>query len=172
MKINIPAKAGLIASLLFVTQGCATLSLSSITETSNEEEATLKESPEARMYRALQTARESNSIVLQVEGSEKPLRVIPLPKDGKPVFMNDLLRQAGLIKRFSSLDITLFRSSGSVMDGVKMSVIFDRKAGRVKAGTDYALRPGDRVAVRHDNFGLSSFIDDLVPPVARKAALR
>ena len=170
MKINDQAKSITIVTLLmFTTQGCATLSLSLDPEPVEKVETTLKESPEARMYRAIQTARETNSIVLQVEGSDKPLRVIPLPKGGESVFMNDLLRQAGLVKRFNSHDITLFRSDGNVIDGVKMAVVFDKKAGRVKAGTDYALRAGDRVTVRRDVLGLTSFIDDILPPVARKA---
>lgn len=119
------------------------------------------------MFRAVQTARQTNSIVLQVEGADKPMRVIPLPTDGKTVFMNDLLRQTGLKSRYNSLDIVLFRSSGTEMDGVKMAVTFD-KSGRVNTGTDYALRPGDRITVRKVlNSTIQNVLDGLVPPMAR-----
>lgn len=160
--------AALLACCLLST-GCASLALFPGTENESdvESEPRLNESPEAAMFRAVQTARQTNSIVLQVEGADKPMRVIPLPTDGKTVFMNDLLRQTGLKSRYNSLDIVLFRSSGTEMDGVKMAVTFD-KSGRVNTGTDYALRPGDRITVRKVlNSTIQNVLDGLVPPMAR-----
>lgn len=158
---------------LVSSTGCATLSLSPLSTDEPDGEIRLKESPEARLFRTIETAREKNAIVLQVEGAEKPVRMIPLPADGKSVFMNDLVRQAGLIKRFGTPDVTLFRNGNQVMDGIKMKVLFDKKSKRVKPGTDYSLRPGDRIVVRDDaSFGLSEIFDELVPQVTREAAFR
>ncbi|MEZ6089136.1 MAG: hypothetical protein R3C05_14130 [Pirellulaceae bacterium] len=149
--------------------GCASFTLSPSLHDDEQQDVRLTESPEAAMFRALQTARTSNAVVLQIEGAEKPLRVLPLPEDGTSVFMNDLIRQLNLNSKFGALDVTLFRSSGEVMDGVKMSVTFDRKTGRVNAGTDYALRPGDRITIRKVYTStIQNFIEGLVPPIARR----
>ncbi len=160
----------LVAPLLafcLLNTGCASLALFPSDDSDAPNEATLHESPEAAMFRAVQTARQTNSIVLQVEGAEKPMRVIPLPTDGKTVFMNDLLRQTGLKSKYNGLDIVLLRSGAGEMDGVKMAVTFDGK-GRVSTGTDYALRPGDRIMVRKVlNSTIQNVLDGLIPPVAR-----
>ncbi|WP_145089485.1 hypothetical protein [Rosistilla carotiformis] len=161
----------LVAALLafcLLNTGCASLTLFPSTDNDASKESTLSESPQAAMFRAIQTARQTNSIVLQVEGADKPMRVIPLPADGKTVFVNDLLRQAGLKTKYSGLDIVLFRTATGEMDGVKMAVTFDTKTGRVSTGTDYALRPGDRVTVRKVlNSTIQNVLDGLVPPVAQ-----
>lgn len=147
--------------------GCATLNLSPAEE-APETEAALTESPEVAMFRAVQMARQNHSIVLQVRGVEKPLRVIPLPEDGATVFMSDLVRQSGLSSKFGSMDITLFRSSEQELDGVKMAVTVD-KSGRVNTGTDYALRAGDRIVIRRGvNTAISGVLDGILPPMVTR----
>lgn len=148
--------------------GCASLALfPGAADDRSSEPAPLKESPEAAMFRAVQTARQTGAIVVQVQGAEKPLKVIPLPTDGSTVFISDLIQQMDLKRRFSSLNVTLFRSTDHVMDGVKMAVTFN-KAGHVTTGTDYALRPGDRVTVRHElHSALQSVLDNALPTIAR-----
>ena len=148
--------------------GCASLNLMSTSDSDVSLEAALKQSPEAMLYRAVETAGQSNAVVLQVKGAEKPFRIIPLPSGEQHVFMNDLLRQAGLLKRVNSLNVSLYRSDGQIMDSVRMKVTFDKRNKRVSTGTDYALRPGDRITVSRDHgASVIGFFDGLVPPVAQ-----
>ncbi len=148
-----------------LSTGCASLAMFPAASEEPASAPALRESPEAAMYRAIQTARQTGAIVVQIEGAEKPLKVLPLPTDGSTVFVSSLIRQMDLKRRFRGLDITLFRSTGQVMDGVKMAVTFD-KSGRVTTGTDYALRPGDRVTVRRQlHSAMQSIVDGLVPSV-------
>ncbi|QDT58230.1 hypothetical protein SV7mr_07190 [Stieleria bergensis] len=104
------------------------------------------ESMSMESYAKIQQAEAQNSIVLQIHGDEVPFRLLPLPDDGRSVFVSELLRETGVQNRLGMLDVALFRKAPGAIEGVRMAVDFSN--GKVVPTTDYGLRPGDRIEVR------------------------
>ena len=101
----------------------------------------------ADTYMKVRQARAQNGVVLQVAGDDTPVRLLPLPGEGKSVFVSTLLEQTGVLEEFGSLDVTLYRSSVDTIDGIPMAVKMTSNGQRVRPESDYALQAGDRLRV-------------------------
>ena len=173
----------LSAALLIVclTTGCASLDVPSIAKLDLMDPSALiptGESSEYRMvdgaqspmlaadgsmsmetYQRIRQAKEQNAVVLQVAGDEAPIRVLPLPEQGKSVFVSELLTQTGLLKKFGAVNATLFRPSADSISGIRMDVKLTED-GKIDPASDYALQAGDRVHVsQRTSSGLQSLVD-------------
>ncbi|NND98629.1 MAG: hypothetical protein HKN47_15010 [Pirellulaceae bacterium] len=98
-------------------------------------------------YNAVRQARSRNAVVLHVMGDSDPIRILPLPQDGKTVLISDLLRQSGVQKALKSIDVALIRTMPHMHTGHRMDVKMNGNGEQVRPETDYALRPGDRIQV-------------------------
>lgn len=130
----------------------------------------LQGSEAAEMYKRIQQAKSQNSIVLQVSGDSQPIRVLPLPADGTPVFVSDLLKQTGIQEKMGRMLVSVHRSSPADFAGAKMDVRFDEEGETIRPETDYALRSGDRVKIMKDpqtSFG--NLLDQILPSNASRA---
>lgn len=98
---------------------------------------------------AVLAARKSNSVVLHLAGAqiENPSRVIPLPPDGSPVFVSDLLRQSGLTEEYPRMQATLHRNATDAISGIRLGIRFAHRSNQVLPEHDYQLHPGDRLEV-------------------------
>ena len=99
-----------------------------------------------RLYYDVRTARGQNSIVLQVVGDEVPIRILPLPPDGRSVLISQLLRETGVQQRIGAIEATLFRYNPAVIGGMEMEVRTN-EGKSIRPEYDYALQPGDRIRV-------------------------
>lgn len=132
--------------LLLTACGCSLVQPSS----SDLSTTTLEASHDVATYQQIAAARRGNNVVLQVEGDEQTFRVLPLPNTGHPVFLSDLLDQTGLTNTFGRMAVDVYRNSADTVDGIKMGVDFHPDTGEMMPTSDYALRPGDRIAVAQD----------------------
>lgn len=107
----------------------------------------LSQAQSADAYLAVRQARAQHSIVLQVLGDDEPFRILPLPTEGKSVFVSTLLEQTGVIKNVGKAEVMLYRPSPHAIDGLQMDVKMNAKGSGVRPETDYALQPGDRIQV-------------------------
>lgn len=98
-----------------------------------------------KVYMAVRQAAAQNRIVLHVLGDSDPIRVLPLPNEGHPVTITDLLRQSGASEKIGSMTITLIRWTPTSPNGIKMNVRMSRDGKSVTPETDYTLQPGDRI---------------------------
>ncbi len=129
---------------------------------------TLQPNPSAEVFQRVKQAKAQNAIVLQVQGDKEPLRVLPLPPEGRSVNVSDLLGQTGLLKRFGNMQVRVHRDAPGQMDGVRMDVKVNNE--KVRPESDYALRPGDRIMVRKDDTTrIGKFFGELVPSNAVRA---
>lgn len=155
----------ILVTLLFTSSGC------SLWQTSNSpaELTSLRSSVDSDPLQATIAARDSNSVVLLVHGTRSAPRIIPLPTDGKPVFVSDLLRQSGLTQEFAQMQATLHRNSTDAISGVRMGIRFANKSNAVLPEHDYQLLPGDRIEVAEEESSpFASLSDMLSPPRGRK----
>ncbi len=130
----------------------------------------LQGSDSAEVYQRIKEAKSQNSLVLQVTGDSQPIRVLPLPADGRTVFVSDLLRQTGVQEKMGRMLVTVHRSSPADFAGAKMVVKFDREGKAIRPETDYALQAGDRIKVMKDptsSFG--SILEQILPTNATHA---
>ncbi|MGV3486827.1 MAG: hypothetical protein ACO1RT_20595 [Planctomycetaceae bacterium] len=155
--------------LLLACSGCSTL-IKSASDTSLVQAASLQGSESAEVYKRIQQAKSQNSIVLQVTGDSQPIRVLPLPSDGTPVFVSDLLRQTGIQEKMGRMLVSVHRSSPVDYAGAKMEVRFDEEGESIRPETDYALQSGDRIKIAKDprtSFG--NLMDRIIPSNASRA---
>ena len=141
-------------------------------ETSKPFPLALKPSESTEQFDAIARAQQDNAIVLQVNGAETPLRILPLPPDGQPVYVSDLLRQSGLTADFPQMRAVLYRNSPEVIGGIRMGIRFRSGTNVVAPEHDYYLRPGDRLQVAEvqaSPFG--SLMDEILPTNARRATI-
>ncbi|TWU50881.1 hypothetical protein Poly51_41740 [Rubripirellula tenax] len=108
----------------------------------------LPESEAEAVYLAVRQARSNNSLVLHVPGGEPATRVLPLPTDGRSVYVSTLLTQSGVQKKLGTVEATLFRNSADSINGIPLECRMERDGEAVKPECDYALQPGDRLRVR------------------------
>ena len=103
------------------------------------------------------------AIIMEVRGAEeKPhIEQIPLPKD-RPMFVEDLVREAKIAERVGGVNISIMRPTGANLPPVRMDVLV-RETGKCKNFEDnYALMPGDHVIVNCDGrTSLEVFVDSL-----------
>lgn len=102
----------------------------------------------AQLHYRVREAQSRNAVVLQVVGDSSPVRVLPLPSDGRSVTVSNLLTQSGVSNKWGALDVTLFRPASGMIGGLPLEIKFDDHGHAVRPESDYALRPGDRVRVR------------------------
>ena len=130
----------------------------------------LQGSESADTFQRIRQAKAQNAIVLQVTGDSEPIRVLPLPPDGRAVFVSDLLRQTGIQEKLGRMHVTVYRSSPVDFMGAKMDVRFDEDGEVVRPETDYALQAGDRIRIAKDTTSrLNKLIDQILPPNGSKA---
>jgi hypothetical protein len=115
-------------------------------------------------------AQRNNAILLEVDSGKATTRMIPLPDDGRPVYVSDLLRQSGLLDEFPRMDAVLFRPSPSEPNGIRMGIRFRPKSNQIAPEHDYALRPGDRIRVVELQLNpFEEFANAFSNPVGRRA---
>ncbi len=108
----------------------------------------MPETEAEQIYLAVKQARASNSMVLHVPGDDPSTRVLPLPTDGRSVYVSTLLVQTGVKKKLGYLEATLYRHSAASIAGIPLECRMSRDGDTVKPECDYALQPGDRLTVR------------------------
>ncbi len=159
--------AGTVA--LVVCGGCNTFSKSNCSATLDAA-VQLQGNDSAEVVKRIQEAKSQNSVVIQVAGDSQPIRVLPLPSDGTPVFVSDLLRQTGIQEKMGRMLVTVQRSSPVDYTGAKMDVRFDEHGDNVRPETDYALQSGDRVKISKDSrTAIGGFLDQIIPSNATRA---
>ena len=99
------------------------------------------------VYQGTRQAKANGGIVLQVVGDETPIRVLPLPQDGRSVYVSQLLEQSGVKKQLGSVRATLFRHATGSIGGMPMECKMTKNGESVRPESDYALQPGDRLRV-------------------------
>jgi hypothetical protein len=154
---------------ILICSGCSTFSKAN-KESRLDPAVPLQGSDSAEVFKRIQQAKAQNSVVLQVAGDSQPIRVLPLPTDGTPVFVSDLLRQTGIQEKMGRMMVTVHRSSAVDYAGAKMEVRFDDEGEIVRPETDYALQSGDRVKIAKDprtSFG--TLLDQILPANASRA---
>ncbi len=110
--------------------------------------APLRPSVDSMMYQKVREAKAQNAIVLQIADADEPVRVLPLPGEGKSVFVSDLLNQTGVLQKIGRVDATLYRDAAGMPGGLRMPVKMSPGADQVRPESDYSLRPGDRLVVQ------------------------
>src|SRR6056297_473751 len=161
----------LVACLLALSSGCAltnqTPRLPGLGGSGASSPPGLAPNRAAQTFQRIKQAKREHAVILQVAGDPEPLRVLPLPQEGQAVFVSDLLTQTGVFSKFGRVDAELFRDSTNLMDGVRMRV--DIRGDSIAPGTDYALRPGDRLVVRQAAAAdLGAALDGVIPPNAMR----
>lgn len=131
----------------------------------------LASSQEAAQFDRVAQAAQHNAVVLQIAGAEKPVRVLPLPADGRPVYVSDLLRQSGLSRQFPQMQARLYRNSTEAIGGIRMGIDFRPGTNQVAPEHDYCLRPGDRLEVAEVEQGPWTALLGEVPVNGRRAIL-
>lgn len=160
-----------IISVAACCSGCAVISppATGPSDVVQNAEHALQPNAAAQAFRKIKQAKRENAVILQVEGDEQPVRILPLPQDGQSVFVSDLLAQTGVFRKFGRVQAELYRDSSNLMDGVRMKVDI-RDGDKITPGTDYALRPGDRLLVRSvSTTALGDAIGELLPGNAMRA---
>ena len=117
--------------------------------------------PEAaeQVYNGVREAKARNAVVLQVVNDSTPVRVLPLPADGRSVTVSTLLGQTKVAKKLGCVNATLFRPSADSISGMPLEIKLEKDGRSVRPETDYALRAGDRLRVRK---AVNPAIQDLV----------
>lgn len=161
----------IVACLLTLSSGCAltnqTPTLPGLEAPEVSPAGGLEPNQAAQTFQKIKQAKRENAVILQVSGDPEPLRVLPLPGEGQAVFVSDLLTQTGVFRKFGRVEAELFRDSTSLMDGVRMRV--EIRGNKITPGTDYALRPGDRLVVRQATAAnLGSALDGIIPANAMR----
>ncbi len=113
-------------------------------------EAGFAEHPEAaeQIYKGVREAKARNAVVLHVVGDSSPVRVLPLPEDGRSVTVSNLLTQTQVTKKLGTISATLFRPAADSISGMPLAVKMEKDGRKVRPECDYALRPGDRLRVK------------------------
>lgn len=163
-----------VAGLVTVCGGCTAigpLGLGPAEETVQEPTA-LRSSGSTAQFNAIAEAQKNNAVVLQVQGAENPTRVLPLPQDGRPVYVSDLLRQSGLAAEFPKMQAVLYRNSPDALGGIRMGVRFRPGSNTVAPEHDYCLRPGDRLQVAEiESTPFGDIMGGILPANGRRAAM-
>jgi len=107
----------------------------------------LRGSESAQAFERVAQAKSQNAVVLHVPGDDDAVRLLPLPSDGQSVFVSDLLRQSGVLRKFKRVRAVLYRASDQSINGIRMAITMAPDAKTVRPEADYALRAGDRLEV-------------------------
>ena len=147
---------GVVTCLLMFSSGCTMLELPAVMGASSPGDRytpvgaghATSAAPSVDVYQKVRQAKAQNSIVLEIVGDGEPVRVLPLPPNGRSVFVSTLLTQTGVLAKLGKIEATLYRSSATSLGGVRMAVSMDQSGEAVRPESDYALRAGDRLQVR------------------------
>jgi hypothetical protein len=104
---------------------------------------------------------DGQAIVMEVRtaGKKPHMERIPLPKD-RPMFVEDLVREAQIHERVGSVRISIMRSAGPGLPPVRMDVSVQETGKCKNMEENYALMPGDHLIVNHDErTGLEMLVD-------------
>ncbi len=165
------AAATLSLGMLLSLTGCSVFGKSSA-KGLGEKPIALEGSDSAEAFKRLKQAKSQNAIVLQIDGDSMPIRVLPLPPDGRPVFVSDLLKQTGIQEKMGRILVTVYRPADDGYSSARMDVRFDQSGEKVRPECDYSLRAGDRIRIVEDtNTGITSMLDSLLPSNASKAII-
>lgn len=135
-----------------------------------DEATPLRGNASVEVYQRIREAKSQNSIVLQVAGDSTPIRVLPLPPDGRAVFVSDLLQQTGVLDKLGHVRATLYRNTPQAPSGIPMEVRFDEASGAVRPEADYALQAGDRLkVVKEERSAFGGMFDQLLPANGARA---
>ena len=149
-------KLGVLVCLvsLVAVGGCSSLQLPSMTNSydgpnySGVDPGMLLDPADGeKVYRAVRQANARNGIVLHVLGDSDPIRVLPLPANGQPVTISQLLKQSGAAEKLGTINVSLIRRLPSAPNGLRMNVRMDSEGKQVRPETDYTLQSGDRVQI-------------------------
>jgi len=153
---------GLLVVGLALTTGCNVFEKKDKSLASGE--IPLQGSDSAEIFQRIREAKSQNAVVVQVSGDSVPVRVLPLPPDGRSVYVSDLLTQTGIQEKVGSLRATLYRANPQAPSGIPMEVRFDPRGGSVRPDSDYALQPGDRLKVsKAEKPLLGGMLDQIIP---------
>ena len=97
---------------------------------------------------------DDSSVLLEVNDGKKHLEKIPMT-EGQPMFIADVIRDAQLHKKIGRIQVRVMRPNGSSAP-VRMDIDFDDTGRRVREGTNYSLRAGDRIVVTKDDSNMVS----------------
>jgi hypothetical protein len=97
---------------------------------------------------------DDTSVLLEVNDGKKHLEKIPMT-EGQPMFVADVIRDAKLHKKVGRIQVRVMRPNGNAAP-VRMDIDFDESGRRVREGTNYSLRPGDRIVVAKDDSSVVS----------------
>lgn len=92
---------------------------------------------------------DESSVLLEVNDGKKHLEKIPMT-EGQPMFIADVIRDAQLHKKIGRIQVRVMRPNGNSAP-VRMEIDFDDTGRRVREGTNYSLRAGDRIVVTKDD---------------------
>jgi hypothetical protein len=74
------------------------------------------------------------------------------------MFIADVIRDAQLHKKVGRIHVRVVRPNGNAAP-VRMDIDFDETGRRVREGTNYSLRAGDRIVVTKDD---SNFVSRMI----------
>jgi hypothetical protein len=100
---------------------------------------------------------DESSVLLEVNDGKKHLEKIPIT-EGQPMFIADVIRDAQLHKKVGRIHVRVVRPNGNAAP-VRMDIDFDETGRRVREGTNYSLRAGDRIVVTKDD---SNFVSRMI----------
>lgn len=90
-------------------------------------------------------------VVLEIRGGENERHVqkVPLPVE-RPVFVEDLVKQAKLNEQLGQLNISIMRKT---VEGppIRLKIRTDSDGKAESIGSNYALQPGDHLVIIEDN---------------------
>ena len=75
--------------------------------------------------------------------------------EGQAMFIADVIRDAQLHKKIGRIHVRVMRPAGN-SPPVRMDIDFDETGRRVREGTNYSLRAGDRIIVTKDDTNMVS----------------
>jgi hypothetical protein len=110
---------------------------------------------------------DETSVLLEVNDGKKHLEKIPMT-EGQPMFIADVIRDAQLHKKIGRIHVRLVRPNGNAAP-VRMDIDFDESGRRVREGTNYSLRPGDRIVVTKDD---SNFVSRMFSSTSLSGMMR
>lgn len=122
----------------------------------------LPESEAEVVFQGVRQARSQGGVVLHVPGDDPAVRVMPLPTDGRSVYVSNLLKDTGVKKKLGTVQATLFRHSAASIAGIPLEVRMSKDGTSVRPECDYALQPGDRLRVEKATSAAISGLANLI----------
>lgn len=143
------------AVLVMASTGCSSIKLPNLPFGPEPMGVARYKSPDAtsfgalseKAYNGVRQAKAQNSVVLEVVDDSEPVRVLPLPGEGKSVYVSNLLEDTGVADKLGTIEATLYRQSTEAIGGLPMEVLIAGDGQTVLPESDYALQPGDRLRV-------------------------